>query len=133
MKIPEGMFERLKEIIRRGDAALSRGALKTRPIARQHRQRGQPALRMIYRTRAANAPGFGWQNQSLQLIAMRPPAVPQAAARIRVPIFYMCRDRASPGNRLRRRAMLRSPRTFSRNNRSGKRCARSVNGSLFSL
>src|SRR5439155_3122802 len=30
---------------------------------------------------------------------------PKAAARIRVPIFYMCRDRASPGNRPRRRAM----------------------------
>src|SRR5437870_3672729 len=35
MKIPERMIERLKEIIRRANAALARGALKTGPIARQ--------------------------------------------------------------------------------------------------
>ena len=34
---------------------------------------------MIQRPRAAEVPGFGWQNQSLQIIAMWPPAVPQLA------------------------------------------------------
>ena len=33
MKIPERMFERLKEIIRRGDTALSGRSLKARPFA----------------------------------------------------------------------------------------------------
>src|SRR6266567_2378747 len=40
---------------------------------------------MINWTRAANAPGFGWQNQSLQIIAMRPPAVPK------LPHIFACR------------------------------------------
>src|SRR6476659_5151992 len=79
MKIPERMFERLKEIVRRGDAALSRRSLKTRPFAREDRKRGQPPLRVVQRTRAAKVPGFGRQDQSLQIIAMRPPAVPELA------------------------------------------------------
>ena len=47
MKIPEPMFERLKKIARRGEAALSRCSLKTRPFAREDRKRGQMPLRMI--------------------------------------------------------------------------------------
>jgi len=47
MEIPEGMFERLKEIIRGGDAALSRGSLKTRPFAHEHRKRCETPLWMI--------------------------------------------------------------------------------------
>ena len=47
MEIPERMFERLKEIIGRGDAALTRRSLKTRPFACQDRKRGQTPLRMI--------------------------------------------------------------------------------------
>ena len=47
MEIPERMFERLKEIIRRGDAALSRRSLKTGPFARKDRKRGETPLRMI--------------------------------------------------------------------------------------
>ena len=47
MEIPERMFERLKEIIRHGDAALSGRSLKTRPFARQDRKRGETPLRMI--------------------------------------------------------------------------------------
>src|SRR5262245_7914629 len=73
------MFERLKEVVRRHDAALSRCSLKTRPFAREDRKRGQPPLRMIQRTRAAKVPGFGRQDQSLQIITMRPPAIPQLA------------------------------------------------------
>src|SRR6476660_7461943 len=79
MKIPERMFERLKEIVRRSDAALSRCSLKTRPVAREDRKRRQPPLRMVQRTRAAKVPGFCRQDQSLQIIAVRPPAVPQLA------------------------------------------------------
>src|SRR5437764_3109899 len=79
MKIPERVFERLKEIVRRGDAALSRWSLKTRPLAHEDRKRGETPLRMVQRTRAAKVPGFGWQDQSLQIIAVRPPAVPQLA------------------------------------------------------
>src|SRR5258707_11501791 len=79
MKIPERVFERLKEIVRRGDAALSRRSLKTRPFAHEDRKRGETPLRMVQRTRAAEVPGFGWQDQSLQIIAVRPPAVPQLA------------------------------------------------------
>src|SRR4029453_9953333 len=79
MEIPERMFERLKEVVRRGDAALSRRSLKTRPFAREDRQRGEPPLRMVQRTRAAKVPGFGWQDQSLQIITMRPPAIPELA------------------------------------------------------
>ena len=41
MKIPERMFERLKEIACRGDAALSRCSLETRPFAREDRKRGR--------------------------------------------------------------------------------------------
>ena len=47
MKIPERMFERLKEVARRRDAALSRRSLKTRPFAREDRKRGETPLRMI--------------------------------------------------------------------------------------
>ncbi len=47
MKIPEGMFERLKEIVRRCDAALSGCSLKTRPFAHEHRKRGETPLRMV--------------------------------------------------------------------------------------
>src|SRR5258708_5941345 len=79
MKIPERMFERLKEIIRRGDAALPRRSLKTRPFAREDRKRGETPLRMIQRTGTADVPGLRRQNQSLQIIAMRPPTVPQLA------------------------------------------------------
>src|SRR6478609_10963921 len=79
MKIPERMFERFKEIVRRDDAALSRRSLKTRPFAREDRKRRQPPLRMVQRTRAAKVPSFGRQDQSLQIIAVRPPAIPQLA------------------------------------------------------
>src|SRR6476620_12199315 len=79
MEIPERMSERLKEIVRRRDAAFSRGSLKTRPFAREDRKRGQPPLRVVQRTRAAKVPGFGRQDQSLQIIAVRPPAIPQLA------------------------------------------------------
>src|SRR5436190_20544238 len=79
MKIPERVFERLKEIVRRGYAALSRCSLKTRPLAHEDRKRGETPLRMVQRTRAAKVPGFGWQDQSLQIIAMWPPTVPQLA------------------------------------------------------
>src|SRR4029077_20339180 len=71
--------QRLKEVARRRGAALSRGSLKTSPFAREDRKRGQPSLRMVQRTRAAKVPGFGRQDQSLQIIAMRPPAIPQLA------------------------------------------------------
>ena len=47
MEIPKRMLERFKKIIRRGDAALTRGPFKTGPVARQDCQRRQPALRMI--------------------------------------------------------------------------------------
>jgi hypothetical protein len=47
MKIPERMFHRLKKITRRGDAALSRGSLKTRPHSRHHGERSEAPLRMI--------------------------------------------------------------------------------------
>src|SRR5919106_2699695 len=77
MKIPERMFDRLKEIVCRGDAALSRRSLKTRPFAREHGERRETPLRMIQRTRAANVPRLRRQNQSLQIIAMWPPTVPQ--------------------------------------------------------
>ena len=79
MKIPERMFERLKEVARRVDAGLSRRSLKTRPFAREDRKRGQPPLRMVQRTGTAEVPGLRGQNQSLQIIAMRPPAIPQFA------------------------------------------------------
>ncbi|PYI57710.1 MAG: hypothetical protein DMC59_10155, partial [Verrucomicrobia bacterium] len=62
---PKRIFERLKEIIRRGDATLTGGALKTRPITRQNCKCSQPALRMIYWTRAAQTPCVGWQNEPL--------------------------------------------------------------------
>src|SRR5439155_23842478 len=77
MKIPKRMLQRLKEIMCDRRAVLAGGALKTRPIARKACQRGQPALRMIYRTRTAQPPCVGWQNEPLQLITTRPPAVPQ--------------------------------------------------------
>src|SRR5262249_39210265 len=73
------MFERLKVVGRRGDAALPRRSLKTRPFAREDRKRSQPPLRMVQRTRAAKVPSFGRQEQSLQIIAMRPPAIPKFA------------------------------------------------------
>jgi hypothetical protein len=47
MEIPERMFERLKEIIRRGDAVLPRRSLKTRPFAHENRKRGETPVRMI--------------------------------------------------------------------------------------
>jgi hypothetical protein len=47
MKIPERMFEPLKEVSGRGDAALSRRSLKTRPFAREDRKRGETPLRMV--------------------------------------------------------------------------------------
>ena len=47
MEIPERMFERLKEIIRRGNTALPRRSLKTRPFAREDRKRCASSLRMI--------------------------------------------------------------------------------------
>ena len=50
---------------------------KTRPVPRQDCQCRQPALRMIQRARAAQTPCVGWQNESLELIAVRPPTVPQ--------------------------------------------------------
>src|SRR5438034_11835619 len=37
---------------------------------------------------------------------------PIVPAHIRVPIFYRCRDRISPGNRPRQRAMLRTREHF---------------------
>src|SRR5262245_58248006 len=73
------MFERLKVVARRGNAASSRRSLKTGPFAREDRKGGQPPLRMVQRTGAAKAPGFGRQDQSLQIIAMRPPAIPKLA------------------------------------------------------
>src|SRR5207249_326264 len=60
MKIPKRMLQRLKEIMCDRRAVLAGGALKTGPIARQDCQRGQPALRMIYRTRTAQPPCVGW-------------------------------------------------------------------------
>ena len=47
MKIPERMFERLKEVVRRGDAAFSGRTLKTRPFAREDRKGGETPLRMV--------------------------------------------------------------------------------------
>jgi hypothetical protein len=47
MKIPERMFERLKEVARRVDAALSGRSLKTRPFAHEDRKCGETPLRMI--------------------------------------------------------------------------------------
>ena len=47
MKIPERMFERLKEVPGGGDAALSRRSLKTRPFSREDRKRGETPLRMV--------------------------------------------------------------------------------------
>lgn len=73
------MFERLKEVACRRNAALSRGSLKTRSFAREDCKRGQPPLRMVQRTRAAKVSRSGGQDQSLQIIAMRPPAIPELA------------------------------------------------------
>src|SRR5204862_7611804 len=76
MKIPKWMLQRLREIIRCSAAGFAGGAPQMRPIARQDCQRSEPALWMIYWTRAAQPPGIGWQDESLQRIAVRPPAVP---------------------------------------------------------
>src|SRR2546421_9713906 len=77
MEIPKRMRERLKEIVSRSDAAFTRRSLKTRPFARENGQCCEASLRMIYRPRAADVPRFSGQNQSLQIVAMRPPTVPQ--------------------------------------------------------
>src|SRR5712691_10583072 len=77
MKIPKRMCEHLKEIVSRSDAAFTRRSLKTRPFARENCQCSEASLGMIYRPRAADVPRIGRQNQSLQIVAMRPPTVPQ--------------------------------------------------------
>jgi hypothetical protein len=71
------MLEHLKEIGSHSDAAFTRRSLKTRPFAHENCQRGEASLRMIYGARAAGVPRFGSQNQSLKIIAMGPPTVPQ--------------------------------------------------------
>src|SRR5947199_5539776 len=77
MEIPKRMFEHLKEIGSRSDAAFTRRSLKTRPFARENCQGSEAPLRMIYGPRAADVPRFGRQNQSLEIVAIRPPTVPQ--------------------------------------------------------
>src|SRR5262249_46591260 len=77
MEIPKRMLECLKKIVCRAHAVFAGGSLKPRPLARENRQRGEPPLRMICRACAAEMPGFGRQNQSLQMVAMGPPTVPQ--------------------------------------------------------
>ena len=77
MKIPERVIHRLKKIIRRGHTALSRRSLKTRPFADEDSKRGETPLRMIYRACAADVPDLRRENQSLQIIAMRPPTIPE--------------------------------------------------------
>jgi len=77
MEIPKRMRERLEEIVSRSDAAFTRRSVETRPFARQNGQCSEASLRMIYRPRAADMPRFGGQNQSLQIVAIRPPSVPQ--------------------------------------------------------
>src|SRR5205823_1260017 len=62
MKIPKRMIQRFKKMFYCGDTALTQSTLKTRPLARQDRQRGQPSLRMIQWPCAAEAPNFGRQN-----------------------------------------------------------------------
>ena len=47
MEIPKRMCERLKEIVSRSHAALTRRSLKTRPFARENCQRSEASLRMI--------------------------------------------------------------------------------------
>ena len=132
MKIPERMFERLKEIIRRGETALSRRSLKTWPFAREDRKRGEPPLRMIQRTGAAKVPGFCRQDQSLQIIAMRPPAIPQLACIFARRFFVDVEVGRLQETRCAKEQRLAILNIFA-NNRSGKRCVRSVNGNLFSL
>ena len=111
MKIPERMFQRLKEVVRHGDAALPRRSLKTRPFAREDRKRGETPLRMVQRTRAAKVPGFGRQNQSLQIVAMGPPTVPELA-HIFARRLFVDVDVGSPGNSLRQRKTPRNPQRF---------------------
>src|SRR5262249_18944756 len=77
MRIPKRMLERLKESVSCSDATFTRRSLKTRPLACQNCQCSEPSLRMIYRSRPADVPRFGRQNQSLQIVTMRPPMVPQ--------------------------------------------------------
>ena len=77
MEVPKGMVESLKKLACGSGVPFAGRALKRRPIARQRRERGDAALRMIERTRAAQPPNFPWQNQTLEFVAMRPPIVPQ--------------------------------------------------------
>src|SRR3954470_612672 len=77
MEIPKWMLEHLKEIGSRSDAAFTGCSLKTRPFARENCQRSEAPLGMIYRPRAADVPRFGRQHQSLKIIAMGPPTIPQ--------------------------------------------------------
>ena len=55
-----------------GDRLEERG-----PLLRENGESAEPALRMIERTSAAQAPEFCRQDKSLHFIAMRPPAVPE--------------------------------------------------------
>src|SRR5262249_22827090 len=73
------MFERVKVVARHNDAAPSRRSLKARPFAREDRKGGQSPLWMVPGTRTAKMPGFCRQEQSLQIIAMWPPAIPELA------------------------------------------------------
>ena len=50
-----------------------------RPFAGNRRERAEPALRMIQRAGAAQAPQFSWENQPLHFVAMPPPLVPKCA------------------------------------------------------
>src|SRR5437879_248264 len=78
------MIKRFEKVFDRGGngpsgSDFAQRTAKAWPGVNQARQWGQAPLRMIDRARAAQFPNFPGQNQALQLVAMRPPAVPEFA------------------------------------------------------